>query len=90
MWDLYRTTGVMTETDYPYVSGRNGGYETTCAYDSTKVTFDVTGRGDAGDTPQAMRDSLEDRPLTFAVAVHESDFAFYQSGVITSTSGLCG
>ena len=41
LWDFYRRNGVMTASSYPYVSGSNGGNETTCQYDSSQVTYPV-------------------------------------------------
>lgn len=90
MWDAYSITGVIAEQDYPYVSGSNGGYDTTCEYSSDKVNdYPVVSRGSAGNTPESIRSNLESRPLTLAVAVHPQNFGLYESGIVESGSNFC-
>ena len=69
LWDWYKVWGVMSEADYPspYVSGRNGGYETRCEYDANKVTFPIDSRRYAV-TPQEILDVLQERPLAMSMA----------------------
>jgi len=88
MWDVYYSTGVQTEDSYPYVSGTNGGYETTCDYDHTLADFPVVGRGWVS-TPEDIRDKLEERPLTVAVAANPWNYAFYESGIVDNESDMC-
>ena len=83
LWEWYEEWGVMTEASYPYVSGTNGGYETTCQYDENAVTFPVTGQGSAN-SPQEILDVLQERPLTIAIAAGY-DFNWYSGGVIDSS-----
>merc|ERR1711920_378726 len=78
-----KTHPLMEESEYAY-TGRDG----TCHYDSSMGVATVSSWTDVDSESTALRDQLNDGPVSVAIEADKMAFQMYDGGVITGSS--CG
>jgi len=83
-FDYAKTTGIETETDYPYTA-KKGSCEAVASKEKVKVTSyaDVT-----PSSSDALKAQIAKGPVSVAIQANKPVFQLYKKGVITSTK--CG